>query len=183
MNYIVFDLEATCWTDQEKLKNPNLKSEIIEIGAVKLNEKLEVVDTFEAFIQPILNKKLSQFCTELTTIQQSDVDKAKTFPIVIADFKRWIGEDYFLCSWGQYDKNQFTKDCEFHRLNTKWLSKHTSVKHQYMEINKTKKAGMAGVLRKYGLQMEGTHHRGIDDAKNIAKIFVKIFDQLEFKEV
>lgn len=182
MNYIVFDLEATCWNDEEKLKNPSLKSEIIEIGAVKLNEKLETVDTFEAFIQPILNKKLSQFCVELTTIQQSNVDSAKTFRIVSEDFKKWIGNDYVLCSWGKYDKNQLTKDCELHRLDTKWLKNHTSIKHQYMDLynKKGKDAGMSKVLKDLGLSLEGTHHRGIDDAKNISKIFVKIFNQLKF---
>ena len=36
MNYIIFDLEATCWEHDR-----NRINEIIEIGAVKLNERLE----------------------------------------------------------------------------------------------------------------------------------------------
>lgn len=40
--------------------------------------------------------------------------------------------------------------------------------------------GMERALKMLDLPLDGTHHRGIDDAKNIAKIFVRIFDKLEF---
>ncbi|MEK3793401.1 hypothetical protein MKX42_16845 [Paenibacillus sp. FSL R7-0204] len=39
---------------------------------------------------------------------------------------------------------------------------------------------MERALTMLKLPLEGTHHRGIDDAKNIAKIFGKIFDQIIF---
>jgi inhibitor of KinA sporulation pathway (predicted exonuclease) len=40
---------------------------------------------------------------------------------------------------------------------------------------------MKGALEREGISMEGTHHRGIDDARNIAKIFVKDFESFKFK--
>ncbi|MNV83539.1 hypothetical protein D3C71_1773530 [compost metagenome] len=43
-----------------------------------------------------------------------------------------------------------------------------------------REAGMSAALRKFGLKLEGTHHRGIDDAKNITKIFIKNFDNWKF---
>lgn len=179
MNYIVFDLEATCIED----RNVRFQNEIIEIGAVKLNEKLEIVDTFEAFIKPKLNPILSDFCKQLTTIEQKDVDSAKPFYQVLYGFKDWIGKDYLLCSWGKYDKNQFTKDCELHKQDSKWVNKHISLKHQFMENHniKGRDAGMGSVLKRLGLSLEGTHHRGIDDAKNIAKIFIHEFDKWSLK--
>ena len=42
--------------------------EIIEIGAVKLNEKLEIVDDFCQFVRPKLHPEISPFCTKLTSI-------------------------------------------------------------------------------------------------------------------
>ena len=175
MNYIILDLEATCWSDRS-IKN---QSEIIEIGAVKINERREVVGEFNAFIQPQLHPNLSDFCTELTTIAQDKIDGAESFPSVISDFWNWInlGSDYLLCSWGFYDKSQFKKDCELNKLPTKWLKSHISLKHQYADIrNLRRPMGMGGALRKENIPLEGTHHRGIDDAKNIAKIFLKHFD-------
>ncbi len=171
MNYIVLDLEATCWNDGSKNK-----SEIIEIGAVKVNANFEIVGEFAKFVKPKLNPQLSAFCRELTTITQVQVDDAEHFPIVIEQFKNWINitEDYLLCSWGMYDKNQFISDCNLNKIDSNWALKHISLKHQYPEVKGLKKmVGMNGALYIEGFTLEGTHHRGIDDARNICKIFLK----------
>jgi len=174
MHYIILDLEATCWQD----KSERRRSEIIEIGAVKINEHQELVDEFSAFVQPIEHPELSDFCTELTTITQQDVDGADTLDVVIKAFWNWIDLDtpYLLGSWGRYDRNQFQKDCELHNLPQHWLKPHISLKHQYTVIKGLNRhAGMKGALWMEGIDLEGTHHRGIDDARNISKIFLKLF--------
>lgn len=101
MNYIVFDLEATCWENDRFKQN-----EIIEVGAVKMNDKLAIIEEFQAFIKPKVNPQLSDFCKKLTSISQADVDAAPYSPQVINIFHDWIGEEeYVLCSWGVYDKS------------------------------------------------------------------------------
>ena len=178
MKYIIFDLEATCEKDDK-----NFRNEIIEIGAVKINEKLEIVDEFCSFIKPILNPKLTDFCKELTTISQEDMDGADGFKEVLNRFINWVGEEeYILCSWGFYDKSQFKKDCELHNISTSWLKNHISLKHQHGKkiMGIEKGVGMERALNKAGLKLHGIHHRGIDDAKNIAQIFVKYFDIWDF---
>lgn len=180
MNYIILDLEATCWND----KGVKRQNEIIEIGALKLNAQGETISEFSAFVKPTLNPELSDFCTELTTITQDDVDTAQDYPAVEEEFKQWINvnEPYFLCSWGQYDKNQFLKDCELHGRSTDWLDPHTSIKHQYTKIKGLKRhIGMKGALWMEGIELKGTHHRGIDDARNIAEIFRANFGSWNFE--
>jgi 3'-5' exoribonuclease 1 len=175
MNYIILDLEATCWDG----KGHKQKSEIIEIGAVKINEHRVATDTFAMFVQPSLHPELSEFCKQLTTIRQSQIDRAETFPKVLRAFHEWINmnEPYVLCSWGFYDRQQFKHDCELHQLSTEWIKPHISLKHQHAEIcNLKKPMGMSGALYREGIPLVGTHHRGIDDAKNIANIFLKYFD-------
>ena len=171
MNYIVFDLEATCWEARQGRIN-----ETIEIGAVKLNSNYELIDEFVQFIQPIKHPQLSTFCTKLTSIQQNDVNNAPHFPIAIERFKNWINinEPYVLCSWGAYDKNQFESDSQVHGLDATWVSLHINLKKQYSIICHLKRGvGMKRALMNENIPLVGTHHRGIDDAKNIAKIFVK----------
>lgn len=177
MNYIIFDLEATCWENDRKRQN-----ETIEIGAVKLNERLETASDFQIFVKPALSPQLSDFCKQLTSISQADVDTAMYFPQAISQFQEWIGnEPHVLCSWGFYDKNQLQKDCTLHQIASEWTDNHISLKHQHGRmIGRERGVGMERALTMLKLPLEGTHHRGIDDAKNIAKIFVKIFDQLEF---
>ena len=52
MNYIVFDLEWNQNPDGRRHPDSRLPFEIIEIGAVKLNEKREIVDIFQCLIKP-----------------------------------------------------------------------------------------------------------------------------------
>ncbi|MED1798398.1 3'-5' exonuclease [Brevibacillus porteri] len=176
MSYIILDLEATCWENDRTKQN-----EIIEIGAVKLDENLNVVGEFQTFIKPKLNPVLSDFCKSLTSIKQEEVDNAPSFGKAISNFKNWIGNDYYLCSWGFYDKKQFKMDCELHKTPTNWIRNHISIKHQHGKMIGTERGvGMEKALKMLNIPLDGTHHRGIDDARNIAKIFIKIFDKLEF---
>lgn len=66
MNFIIFDVEATCW---EKKCQQDIM-ETIEIGALKISDGPEIVDRFDQFIKPIVNPRLSRFCVELTGIHQ-----------------------------------------------------------------------------------------------------------------
>lgn len=178
MNFIIFDLEATCWPDKSHT------SEIIEIGAVKINENKEIVDEFCHFIKPILNPVLSDFCTELTSIEQKCIDNAEGFPSVINEFKDWIGvsnNDYYLCSWGFYDRKQLIQDSKLHLIDFNWVHKHISIKHQHQKINGLKRPiGLGNAIDFEDMKFEGTAHRGIDDARNIAKIFIRYFGEWEY---
>lgn len=180
MNYIILDLEATCWREKGKFQ-----SEIIEIGALCVDDKQNILGEFESFIRPSIHPQLSPFCTELTTIEQHHVDSAPLFPEVWGNFLDWIdafGDDYWLCSWGFYDRSQFKKDCQLHNLDTSWLRQHISLKHQYADIHNLRRPiGMVGALQREQIPLEGTHHRGIDDARNITKIFLSNFDYWQYK--
>jgi 3'-5' exoribonuclease 1 len=95
MRYIVVDLEATCWEDRPHPK----EMEAIEIGAVLLTSSCgPVVSEFAEFIKPVVEPKLSDFCTQLTSITQAQVDAADEFWVVFPRFVEWIGgEPYRLC--------------------------------------------------------------------------------------
>ncbi|MEL6674518.1 MAG: 3'-5' exonuclease [Bacteroidota bacterium] len=172
-HFIVFDLEATCWEG----KPQEMVSEIIEIGAVKLDASGREVDEFQAFVKPVIHPTLSAFCTQLTTIEQAQVDQAEEFPAVCARFQAWIGASYWLCSWGFYDRKQLKQDCTHHQLDIGWLKPHISVKHQYADLHQLRRPfGLGGALKNEQLSFEGTPHRGIDDARNIARIFARYLD-------
>ncbi len=180
MNFIIFDLEATCWQGSP----PSLVQEIIEIGAVRINNYGEVESTFNRFIRPILNPRLSTFCQELTSIRQSDVERARTFPDVIEDFQDWaevFDEDYLLCSWGNFDKRMLMQDCQLHKMESDWVVPHINLKQQYQEIKRLKQArGLKSALHAEGLEFIGIHHRGIDDARNLARIFTRYLDEWKY---
>lgn len=180
MNFIIYDLEATCWEG----KPDYMVQEIIEIGAVRMNYYGEVLGTFNQFVKPILNPRLSYFCMDLTTIEQKNIDRGKIFPDVIEDFQEWgelFYEDYVLCSWGSFDKKMLIQDCELHDMECDWVEKHLNLKRQYHEIKRLRKTrGLKYSVEKEGFEFDGIHHRGISDAENLAKIFVKFRDEWRY---
>ena len=179
MKYIIFDLEASCWDQWDQGQN-----ETIEIGAVLINEEKEIISEFEQFVKPIRFPILSDFCKALTSIRQEDVDTAPYFYEAIDQFKKWIDidqDDYVLCSWGFYDRKQLESDSELHHLDKKWIEKHISLKHQYKDIKQLRRAiGMKNALKLEQMELQGTHHRGIDDARNISNIFLRYFKDWKF---
>ncbi len=176
MDFIVFDLEATCWLGRP----PQGITEIIEIGAVKYNGYGENLGTFNKFIKPTVNPTLSPFCTRLTSITQENVDRAQTFDRVIEDFMDWIDiytDDYLLCSWGKFDKTLLQNDCILHKVEFEWLESHIDVKKQFRTYKRSKdEYGLKKSLRLEGLEFDGTPHRAISDAENLGKIFCKYLD-------
>lgn len=175
-SYLVVDLEATCSKDGAV---PRHQMEIIEIGAVMVDgEHLEPIEDWQSFVRPVRHPTLTPFCTELTSITQAQVDAAPGFVEVIEAFTRWFagvanagaGWPVF-CSWGDYDRHQFEQDARHHGIAYPMPAEHINVKRAFSRaLGTTRKFGMAGALRQVGLTLVGTHHRGIDDARNIAKL-------------
>lgn len=180
MNFIIYDLEATCWQGRPT----TVVQEIIEIGAVLISSYGEVEGTFNKFIRPKVHPLLSAFCQELTTIEQTDIDRARYFPDVIEEFQDWaeiFEEDYLLCSWGGFDKRMLISDCELHDMDADWVEPHINLRKQYQEIKRlSKPRGLKKAVEMEGFDFTGTHHRGIDDAENLARIFVKYLDEWRY---
>lgn len=180
--FLIVDLEATCCDKQSVPRN---EMETIEIGAVIVGSStLEVVDEFCTFIKPIRHPRLTRFCTELTSIKQSDVDSAPGYPEAVVIFKEWLYKytDFLFCSWGNYDKSQLEQDSRFHGIPFPIGAPHLNIKVRFSEKQGLKKKfGMAQALSLCNLKLDGVHHRGIDDARNMARLAPFIFGSARVK--
>lgn len=170
-HYLIVDLEATCSDDGSV---PRQEMEIIEIGAVLMNAKsMQIEDEFQTFVRPARHPRLTDFCTQLTTITQAQVDEAPIFIDALMHFTKWFKrhEDTLFCSWGNYDKNQFHQDCEQHRIDYPFSGGHLDLKQAFSDaLGKRKRFSMNAAMKQLGLEPNGTLHRGIDDARNTARI-------------
>lgn len=170
-NYLIIDFEATCCNQNTV---PRQEMEIIEFGAVMMRgADYNVLSEFQTFVRPQRHPKLTPFCKKLTSIQQQHVDNAATFPQVIDDFKQWLFhyQNYVFCSWGDYDRHQLLQDCRYHNVPYPINAPHLNVKKQFaQQQNLSKSLGLGQAIEYVGLSFAGTHHRGIDDAKNIARL-------------
>jgi inhibitor of KinA sporulation pathway (predicted exonuclease) len=174
-HYLVVDLEATCSDDGSI---PREEMEIIEIGAVMVSVAThQPVDELQSFVRPVRNPTLTAFCTGLTNIEQAQVDAAAPFPEVLEHFVEWArgcGEFAF-CSWGNYDRSQFKRDCAWHDVAYPFGDRHINLKAEFSRVRGRRRMGVTAALRSVGLSFTGSHHRGIDDARNIARLIPYIF--------
>jgi inhibitor of KinA sporulation pathway (predicted exonuclease) len=167
---LIIDLEATC---DEHHAIPRDQTEIIEIGAVLTDaETLAPVDEWQSFVRPVRHRTLTPFCTQLTSITQADVDGAPIFPRAIAALRDFLkGRDFLFCSWGDYDKNQFERDARRHGVALPFGTRHLNLKRAFGERSGDGRPfGVGQALGRVGLRFAGTAHRGIDDARNIARL-------------
>lgn len=175
-SYLVIDFEATCC---DKGTVPREHMEIIEIGAVMVEaHTFNTLDEFQTFIRPVRHPRLTPFCTSLTSIVQNDVDTAPLFGEAIASFKRWLYRysGFVFCSWGDYDHKQLKQDCDFHHVPYPISAPHCNVKRLMAERQGLpKKPGLGDAVKMAKMDFVGSHHRGIDDARNIARLLPYVF--------
>jgi inhibitor of KinA sporulation pathway (predicted exonuclease) len=169
--YLVVDLEATTSDDRSL---PQGEMETIEIGAVLVDATtLAPLAEHQSFVRPVRHPKLLPFCTTLTSITQSDVDGAPEFPHAMDALGRALvaGRDgVVFTSWGRFDKTQLERDCAYHAIPYR-MPEHLNLKERFSHAQGLRRMlGMAEALSLCGLPLAGTHHRGIDDARNIARM-------------
>ncbi len=170
---LVVDLEATC-CDRQTI--PRHQMETIEIGAVMVDrDTLAIVDEFQTFIRPQRHPVLTDFCRQLTSITQQQVDTAPTFPEAIKLWQPWLDrfDKTIFGSWGEYDRQQFQQDSKYHQIDLPYpvSSNHINLKERFsIAQNLNKRYGMAQALNLANIELIGTHHRGIDDARNISQL-------------
>ena len=85
MQYVVVDLE---WNGSYSKKAHGYFNEIIEVGAVKVSESLEILDCYQTTIRPVVSKKLSGIVTDLTSITAEDLEDGTTFAGMVKQFSR-----------------------------------------------------------------------------------------------
>lgn len=179
---LCIDLEATCDEDAKPGEPPRQlivqreDMETIEIGLAVIDlYSLKVVDQFQSFVRPTLHPVLTDFCRTLTTIKQSDVDKAPGY-VRVAQMLDAFLVDYpnsMWCSWGDYDFKQLQQDAS--RLNSRPMldgMRHTNLKKWHWKVYDCRALGLQPAVEMLGMEWKGTYHRGIDDARNVAQMAI-----------
>jgi inhibitor of KinA sporulation pathway (predicted exonuclease) len=173
---LVVDIEATCW---EGAIPSEEESEIIEIGICPLDiatgQRLEK----ESILVKPERSRVSEFCTQLTTLTQEQVDRGISFKDACSLLrKKYLSKDRIWASYGDYDRSQFQRQCQSHSITYPFGNRHLNVKSLLAVVYALPgEVGMAQALELLNLPLEGTHHRGGDDAWDIARILSKLLLQ------
>ncbi len=150
-----------------------MESDIIEIGICLLDMHSGEIEDNRGIIVKPERSTVSEFCTELTTITPEMVESEgisfqEALKILRNEFET---QSRCWASFGAYDLKQFQRQCAALSRGFPFGPSHINVKTTFALKKKLgHEVGMAGALEKLEIPLEGTHHRGVDDAKNIAKI-------------
>jgi inhibitor of KinA sporulation pathway (predicted exonuclease) len=166
---VVVDLELTCWEGNPPAGQQN---EIIEIGICLLDLKtLDVAEGRSILVRPE-RSRVSFYCTELTTLTQERLDhEGLRFHEAVEIVKALYGsKDRAWTSWGNYDRKMFQQQCRERGVPYPFSQHHLNASRLFgeQEARTRKGIGMARALDMTGIRLDGTHHRGEDDAWNVA---------------
>lgn len=177
MKLVVVDLEATC--NNLPMAVP---SEIIQIGISEVDtQKGTVTPAYSVFVRPLKTFILSDFCTELTGITTEQVREAMLFPEAIAHLEeRFSLSKKPWASWGDYDRRMIQQASEEYQMPYPMHNQHLNAKLMFLFLG-GQKAGMDKAMSLLGLELEGRHHDGGDDAYNIGKVMLKMLSNYSHK--
>lgn len=118
IQYIIMDLEMNPVSKRNRDARSRLHREIIEIGAVKLDEDHNVVDKFRCYVKPQFNSEITPFITSLTGITSYEVCGACCFEDALFAFEKWIGYDKpsKVYSWSLSDLEQLSTECDYKQV-------------------------------------------------------------------
>lgn len=171
----VIDLECTC-DDKGSIERKDM--EIIEIGVAIADMQGNTYNEFNVFVRPVKNQILTDFCKELTSIKQEDVDKGESLENALILLNAFLAKENvdLWGSWGYFDKNKIKKESE--RLNLDLTQIYFIEKLPFINISDkyykhqglSRKCGVRKALAQKRMKFIGTPHRGIDDVRNTARL-------------
>lgn len=183
----MIDLEMNKIEKQWRGKN-KLSSELIEIGAVRMDEHYEVIDTYQSYVKPEFGA-MDAVIIELTGITDDKVKDAPGFADAMDDFSKWIGpEETRFYSWSMSDIRQFQHEALFksypgdiiQRMESHWTDFQEEFR-RLLGLHHRIKLSYAVSAADY--EFKGAQHTALADAVNTAEILRLSKDPERFQTV
>ncbi len=116
MNYVIMDLEWNQSSTGEEEVSKVLPFEIIEIGAIKLNDERRMISEFSELVKPQVYHEMHHITRKLIHLQMKQLEQGRSFTEVMEQFRKWCGEDYIFCTWGPLDLTELQRNIRYYGL-------------------------------------------------------------------
>lgn len=179
------DLEWNQCPEGKRKEVEGIPFEIIEIGAVKLNDQLEIVDEFSEKIKPQVYKQMDQHVGEIIQTTMEDIQDCRYFSQVAEDFLLWCGENFVFCTWGTMDLTELQRNMAYYKMAA--LSQkpffYYDVQKLFEVFFDEEKAtrNLAFAVDYFHFEHKEEFHTAISDARYTALIMKK-FDKKKIKK-
>ena len=171
MDYIILDLE---WNQAyyqktqsvQKRLSARLRGEVIQIGAVKLNENLDICGSYTVTVKPKYFTKVNRHVMLLTGITQEMMDSGVPLVSAIESFRRFCGEDFVFLTWGPDDIPMLKENLNANSLDYSWIDKVYDLQSIYSHQieNDGKQHALEYAMEKLGIEQTLPAHDALNDA-------------------
>lgn len=180
MKHIVIDLEMNGTSNEFREK---CKMEIIQIGAVLMDDNYQIIGHFSTYVKPQFNTYIEDFYKQLTGISDSMVENAPVFFQAMDSFLSWLyslEDDFEILSWSECDWMQIAleaeaKEYEFDEFGDyvfdNWFDFQLEFSHKLWMDHR---CSLKDALEYAQIQSEGIWHNALDDAMNTAYLVALI---------
>ena len=185
MKYIVVDLEMCNVPKSNMTDDFKWSTEMIQIGAVMLDDNYEIIDQFMTYTQPKYGR-LTSYIERLTGITIDDLKNAPTTEEGLRDFFNWIPKDAVIVQWSENDKKQLNRElkgkkihCDINQIiQDDWLD----CQVQFTEVmNAERIFSLQEALNISDIDYDSNLHDGLVDASNTALLFKKMNTEKPFR--
>ena len=181
MNYVILDLE---WNGTYSRRKKKYFNEIIDIGAVKLDENLNIIGKYSMLITTQIGKKLNKYVEDLTHISFDELESAHhTFTHALSKFNEFAADGVIL-TWGITDILTMMSNCEYFLQYDrpeflKYYINLQSYCQSKLEVsNNGNQLGLSAVAEMLGIEYNADEmHRALADSELSAKCFQALFDK------
>lgn len=178
MNYIVFDLEWNQSPGGKSRSNEQLPFEIIEIGAVKLDENRKKVSEFQTLVKPQVYHWIHDSIHDVIHVDYKELMKGIPFARAVQEFLDWCGEDPVFCTWGMQDLMELQRNMRYYGLLELLpgpvpyydVQKLFSWFHEHGKLRRS----LEYAIDCMGIRKEKNFHRALEDAEYTAEVFAEL---------
>lgn len=178
-HYIIFDLEWNQSSGGKEASVEHLPFEIFEIGAVKLNEKMEKVSEFHRLVRPRIYRQIHHVIEEVTHVTMAELEaEGESFVTVMEDFLSWCGENYRFCTWGSMDLTELQRNMVYYGMEIPFekplLFYDVQKLYSLLYSDGKTRESLDLAVRYFGLEADAPFHRAQDDAEYAGKILSRM---------
>ena len=176
--YVIVDLEMCNVPKGIKREAYNWRNELIQIGAVVVDESLNITDEFMTLVSPGFGV-IDNFIEKLTGISRKAVQGAPKVKEALELFVNWLPSDAVLVSWSENDESQIRKEIEAKNIFIEGLDDYLDTwvdcqKTFGEKMNAQKNYKLSEALIIADIDYDEGEHDALVDAKNTAQLFVKM---------
>lgn len=180
MSYVVVDLE---WNQAMSSKSSvfnklpiHLRGEIIEIGAVKLDENMQPTEELTIDVKPVYFKRMHYKVKKITGFDKERLAHGIAFSDALHELREFCGDDVTFITWGCDDQGILEQNIIIHDLDWDWIAGWVNLQLIYnLQTGGDKnQKSLASAMEHFGIEQTRVAHDALGDAYNTALVCTKL---------